>query len=44
MMRGIAVLTVILVLSPMLGGCLGTDLIPSMADDLPDEEPLRINH
>ena len=42
MMRGIAVLTVILVLSPMLGGCLGTDLIPSMADDHLMRSPLGL--
>ena len=44
MMRGMAVLAAILVLSSMLGGCLGTDLIPSVTDDSPDEDPLRMNH
>ena len=44
MMRGMAVLAAILVLSSMLGGCLGTDLIPSLTDDSPDEDPLRMNH
>ena len=40
-MRGIAVLTVILVLSPMVEGAWGL-ILSSMADDSPDEEPLGL--
>jgi len=44
MMRVTAVLAAMLMLSAMIGGCLGTDLIPSMVDDPSDEMPLRLNH
>ena len=43
-MRSVAILMTILLISPVLGGCLGTDAIPSIFDDSPEEEPLRINH
>ena len=44
MMRTLAILTTILVISPVLSGCLGTDVLPSILDNTPDREPLRINH
>ena len=44
MMRVAAVLAAILTLSPMIGGCLGTDLVPSLIDDSTENDPLRINH
>ena len=43
-MRSVAILTTILVISPVLSGCLGTDAIPSIFEDSPEQEPLRINH
>ena len=44
MMRAVAILTTILMVSPILSGCLGTDVLPSILDNTPDQEPLRINH
>ena len=43
-MRTVAILAVVLVLSPALSGCLGTDVLPSILNNTPDQEPLRINH